>query len=66
MAAESADCVRRHRAREAGYEGKSCPIAKGDLTAEGIAVTQAWAEGVWRSQAEQSQAVRATRRLAPK
>jgi hypothetical protein len=67
MSAESADRVRRHRLRQAGYEGRPCPAeVVGDFTDEGKELTQAWAEGVARRQAEQAQAARSKREPRPK
>lgn len=57
----------RQRLREAGYAGAPCPPeVVGDFTDEGKELTQAWAEGVARRQAEQAQAARSKREPRPK
>jgi hypothetical protein len=52
MALSSEERVRRHRLREAGYELKPCPVM---VSSE---ERVAWAEGVWKRQAEFFKALR--------
>jgi hypothetical protein len=42
------------RAKKSGYEGQPCPVSTDDFTPEGLRLTEAWAQGVWKREDDQT------------